>query len=148
MRLRILAAIALTLVVVFLYRVFIAPPHAFGEALAYTECPFRGDARVTVTSRVAPEDTFPVRVHEELHARQCRELGPFRYRLRNLTSRRKLSLEAPAYCAGARARLAQRLDSSLVRERMLDDATAAFKDLADSASVHAALRASCRDIAR
>jgi hypothetical protein len=143
-----LIAIALALAIVLVYRVFLAPAGAFGEALAYAECPFRGDATVTVTSRVAPEDTFPVRMHEEVHAGQCRELGPFRYRLKNLTARGKLTLEGPGYCAGARARLSRGIDTARVRERVLDDATAAFKNLADSASVRAALHASCPEIVK
>lgn len=117
------------------------------EPLAYTDCPFRGPARVRVTAHVAPEDTMPVRMHEEVHAAQCRDLGPVRYRLRNLTTRGRLSLEAPAYCAGARARLAQRMDSALVRERLADDAEAAFSDRASPAALLEALRRTCPEIA-
>jgi len=145
-RLRALVALALTLLVVLAYRVFLAPADAHGEALAYTTCPFRGDALVIVTPRVAPEDTFPVRVHEEIHASQCRQFGPWRYRFTNLSSRGKLSLEAPAYCAGARARLKQGMPVARVRERLLDDAEAAFRGAQDSLRVREALRVWCRDI--
>jgi len=148
LRLRVLIAFALVLAGALVYRVFVSPPDAFGEALAYTECPFQGDARVTVTPSVAPTDTFPVRMHEEVHANQCRTLGPLRYRLKNLTARGKLSLEAPAYCAGARARMQQRMDPTVVRERLYDDATAAFKGSAEPAVVRAALRLYCSEIAQ
>lgn len=146
MRLRLLIAIALTFVIVAVGGLMRTDPQ--GEALAYTECPWRGDARVTVTLAVAPGDTLPVRMHEEVHAQQCRQLGPLKYRLQNLTTRGKLALEAPAYCAGARARLAQRMGTALVRERLFDDATAAFKGSADPTAVREALRSACPEIAR
>lgn len=112
-------------------------------ALAYTECPWRGRARVTVRMQVSPGDTFPVRRHEEVHASQCDSLGPLRYRLANLTSNGRLSLEAPAYCAGARARREMGIGRMLVRERLRDDARAAFFPALDSATVVSALRQSC-----
>ncbi len=115
------------------------------ELQAYTECPFRGPARVTMSANVFPEDTMPVRMHEEVHAAQCRDLGPVRYRLRNLSTRGRLSLEAPAYCAGARGRLVQRTDSARVRERLKDDSEAAFSGLADSV-VADALRRACPEL--
>lgn len=145
MRLRVLIAIAVLLGGVLVYRTY-GSTQRFGEALAYTECPVFGDARVTVSDRVAPEDTFPVRLHEEVHASQCRELGPWRYRLRNLTTRGKLALEAPGYCAGAHARLAMGQDSARVRERVMDDAAAAFAGLASETTVREALRRTCRDV--
>lgn len=145
-RLRVLIAIALALAAVLVYQVFIAAPEVRGDPLAFAECPFRGEPRVTVTSRVTPEDTFPVRAHEAVHAEQCRKIGPWRFRLRNLTGRGRLSVEAPAYCAGARARLKQGSDPIIVRERLLDDAQAAFRGLADSTAVRNALRRSCPDI--
>jgi hypothetical protein len=73
-------------------------PDTPAEALAYTVCPFRGEPVVTLATRVAAEDSLPVRRHEEVHAEQCRRLGPWRYRVRNLTSGGRLLLEAPAYC--------------------------------------------------
>ena len=117
------------------------------QLLAFTECPYGGLPRVTVSDNVAPEDSMPVRMHEAVHAAQCAELGPTRYRLRNLTAEGRLSLEAPAYCAGARARLSQRMDSALVRERLKDDIKAAFRDRADSL-VMDALRSACPELAR
>lgn len=100
-----------------------------GEPLAWTECPVRGEALVTITEGVAPADTLPVRMHEEVHAAQCRSLGPWRYRARNLTREGRLSLEAPGYCAGAHARPTQGEDTARVRERLLDDAQGAFPGL-------------------
>ena len=145
-RLRLLVALALILAIVFVYR--LAGVRPYGETLAYTECPFWGEPRVTITSAVAAEDTQPVRVHEEVHASQCRRLGPFRYRRENLTTRGKLALEAPAYCAGARMRLTLRVDSAVVRERLIDDASAAFKGSTDPTALRAALRLYCPEIVR
>ena len=121
-------------------------PGVPAEALAYTECPFRGGPRLTMTDRVADEDSLPVRRHENVHAEQCRTLGPWRYRLRNLTSGGRLLLEAPAYCAGARARLAQGQSLVRVRERLVDDATAAFAATEPDSHVLRQLRQSCRDL--
>jgi hypothetical protein len=101
---------------------------------------------VTLTDRIAPEDSFPVRRHEEVHASQCRALGPWRYRARNLTSGGRLLLEAPAYCAGALARLEQGQSLARVRERLLDDATAAFSGIEPEKSVVQELRRSCGDL--
>ena len=116
------------------------------EALAYTECPWRSPARVTLTSRVAPGDSLPVLAHERVHASQCDALGPFRYRLRNLTARGRMSLEAPAYCAGARERLRLGWRVRRVRERLIDDATAAFHGKLEPREIVAALSAACPDI--
>lgn len=118
------------------------------SALAYTECPWRGPARVTLRPVVTARDSVPVRRHEEVHAAQCDSLGPARYRLTNLTARGRLSLEAPAYCAGARARLELGVPPALVRERLRDDARAAFHDALDSAVVDGALRQACPDLWR
>jgi hypothetical protein len=140
-----LTAIALGLVVVLVIRM--SRPQ-YGQALAYTECPFGGEPRVTINPGIAPEDTFPVRMHEEVHAAQCREMGPLRYRVTNLTMRGRRTLEIPGYCAGARARRAQGMDPARVRERVLDDASAALASGRDSASVAAALLAMCPDVFR
>jgi hypothetical protein len=142
-RVVLLLAIALASATLLAYRTF---ARAAGEPLAETECPFRGPPRVTVNAGLAAEDSMPVRLHEEVHAAQCRELGPVRYRIRNLTGGGKLSLEVPAYCAGARGRLAMRQDSVAVRVRLVDDAQAAFANIVDSARVRAALRAKCPDL--
>ena len=116
------------------------------EALAYTDCPWRSPARVTVTARVTRADSLPVLAHERVHARQCERLGPLRYRMRNVTARGRMSLEAPAYCAGARERLRLGQRPAYVRERLLDDATAAFGGMLDSAEVRAAIHAACPDL--
>ena len=116
------------------------------EALAYTECPWRSPARVTISARVTADDSLPVLAHERVHAAQCGELGPLRYRIRNLTSRGRLSLEAPAYCAAARERVRLGLPVRRARERLIDDATAAFHDKLDPAEVLATLTASCPEI--
>ena len=113
------------------------------EALAYTDCPWRGPARVTITANVTRADSLPVLAHERVHAAQCRSLGPLRYRLRNLRARGRMSLEAPAYCAGATERVRLGQDRRYVSERLRDDALAAFAGTLDSAEVLGMLRAAC-----
>jgi hypothetical protein len=114
-----------------------------GEVLAYTECSFRGPPRVVIRPDLAPPDTLPVRVHERVHAEQCRALGPVRYRLRNLTASGKLSLEVPAYCAAAQARLAASGHWESVRARMFDDIVAALHGVVDSALVARTVSRDC-----
>jgi hypothetical protein len=144
MRLKILLCVAAVLGIV-LAAQLVFGKRAAASVLGYTTCPLFGEPRVSVSLALAPEDTLPVRRHEEVHAAQCRELGPLRFRLRNLTERGKLALEAPGYCAGARGRIAQRMDTASVRERLLDDAQASFPGL-DTGTVRTALRASCPDL--
>ena len=146
MRRRLLVAIAFVVVVMGINR-FVFSPSGQANPLAYTECPFRGPARVRVLAGVAPEDTFPVRMHEEKHASQCETLGPWRYRVRNLTGHGRLTLEAPGYCAGAAARLSRGDDTARVQERLHDDAIAAFSGSLDSSKVLAALRSHCPTVA-
>ena len=116
------------------------------EALAYTECPWRSPARVTLTDRVTREDSLPVLAHERVHAAQCEALGPLRYRWRNLTARGRMSLEAPAYCAGARERLRLGLSARRVRERLIDDATSAFHGRLEPDLIEGALATACPEI--
>jgi hypothetical protein len=113
------------------------------DVLAYTVCPFRGDARVVMQAGIAAADSLPVRVHEETHVEQCRTMGPIRYRLRNLTAAGKLALETPAYCEAARARLGVRPDTIYVRARLAADMIAAFDGIVDSSAVVAAIAATC-----
>ena len=140
----ILLAIAGALAIYAAYRLFVAPPPM--NPLAYTSCGFSGEPQVVLLPEVATEDTFPVRMHENVHAEQCRTMGPWRYRWRNFSARGRLGLEAPAYCAGARARLQQGQKLARVRERLIDDATASFAGLVDAAQVQAALRGACPEI--
>ena len=117
-----------------------------GEPLAYTTCTLDGPKLVMDVGMLAPEDTLPVRMHEDVHAGQCAALGWTRMRLRNLTAGGRLSLEAPAYCAGARARLRRGDNHKATRERMFDDANAMFAGRLDSATVNGALRAACPEL--
>lgn len=145
-RLAVLLGIASVLAVVLVVR-WTTPPR--GNALAFTECSWTdGPVVVMIGSRIAPEDTAPVRAHEEIHADQCDDLGWLRYHLRNLSVGGRLSLEAPGYCAGARERLRRGDDTAATRERMFDDAMAMFAGQADSARVGAALRGTCPELAR
>ena len=117
-----------------------------GQPLAFTDCTLNGPVLSMNVGALAPADTFPVRAHEEVHVRQCNEMGWMRMRWRNRTAGGRLSLEAPAYCAGARARLARGDNHGITRERLFDDANAMFAGALDSAQVNAALRAACPDL--
>lgn len=114
-----------------------------GDVLAFTTCPFRGPAVVVTAPGLATEDTLPVRLHEEVHAAQCRALGPVRYRIRNLTGTGKLSLEVPAYCAAAEARVRSGWTRRNARERLNDDIQAAMSGVVDSAVISQTLRRDC-----
>jgi hypothetical protein len=116
------------------------------EVLAMTTCPFRGGPVTSVSPGLSEIEIAHVAAHEAVHAKQCLTLGPLKYRLRNLTS--KVELEAPAYCAGAAARLSFGMDSAEVRTRLLDDAVEALRGTADSAKVVEALELSCPAIIR
>ena len=96
---------------------------------------------------IAPWDTLATRVHEEKHAEQCRVLGPVKYRLRSLTSAGKLSVETPAYCAAAVARLTVDPDSQYASDRLHTDMIEGMSDLVDSLAIKAALLKECPAIA-
>jgi hypothetical protein len=114
--------------------------------LATTTCPFSGEPVVTISAAVVPQDSEPVRAHEEVHAAQCRQLGPWRYRWTNLRGAGKLGLEAPAYCAGAAVRLRAGQDSGRVRLRLIENAYEALAGLADSTAIRRSLQAACPTI--
>lgn len=116
------------------------------EVLAYTSCTLSGPELVMNAALIAPEDTQPVRMHEEEHVRQCSELGWATMRWRNLTAGGRLTLEAPGYCAGARARLRRGDSYRVTRDRLFDDANAMFAGSLDSSRVNAALRATCPEV--
>jgi hypothetical protein len=145
-RVAVLTAAALIFAAVLADRLMNPAP---AQALAFTECSWAdGPLVVMVVSRIAPEDTAPVRAHEGVHADQCDDLGFLRYRLKNLTVTGRLRMEAPGYCAGARVRLRRGDDSSATRERMFDDMGAMFLGQADSSRVNQALRDACPELAR
>lgn len=139
--------IALAVLVIALAAVLVARSNApRGQALAYTSCAFSGPVLVMDAARIPPEDTLPVRRHEEVHVQQCHDMGWMRMRWKNLTAGGRLSLEAPGYCAGARARLRRGDDYAITRERLFDDANAMFAGAVDSVRVNAALRANCPEL--
>jgi hypothetical protein len=111
--------------------------------LATTTCPFSGEPVITISRDVVPIDATPVLVHEEVHAAQCRSLGPWRYRWENLSGSGKLALEAPAYCAGAMVRIHMGQDSARVRVRLIENAYEALGGLADSATIRRSLQQAC-----
>ena len=111
------------------------------EVLAITTCPFIGEPVTRVSPDLATNELAHVTAHEGVHAQQCRDLGPVKYRIRNLTS--KLSLEAPAYCAGAAIRIATGQSPVDVKMRLIDDAVEALRSTADSAKIVRALEDAC-----
>jgi hypothetical protein len=147
MRVRPVFLISLLVVAAWGGRVWWLRAHRAARTVAYTTCPFRGPARVVIRTDIQPWDTLAVRVHEEVHAAQCRDLGPVRYRLRSLTANGKLSLEAPAYCAAARARLAVEHDREYASDRLHTDMIEGLSDVADSGAVKEALARECPEIA-
>ena len=139
-------ALLCLLVVVLGWLVFLRASAPQVQPLAWTSCTLGGPVLMMDVARLAPEDTQPVRMHEDVHAEQCATLGWTRMRLRNLSAEGRLSLEAPAYCAGARARLRRGDDYAITRERLFDDANGTFAGTVDSARVNAALRNACPEI--
>jgi hypothetical protein len=115
--------------------------------LATTTCPFRGEPVITISTAVVSIDSAPVRAHEEVHAAQCRSLGPLKYRWTNLRGAGKLGLEAPAYCAAAAVRIQMGQDSGRVRLRLIENVLESLEGLADSATIRRSLQASCPAIA-
>ena len=113
------------------------------DVLASTTCPFRGMPVVEVRPGLAPADTLTVRVHEAVHAAQCTRLGPMQYRITNLTGSGKLSLEVPAYCAAAVARIQSGWTQRAARDRLRDDIYAAMSGSVDSSRIASALRRDC-----
>jgi hypothetical protein len=121
--------------------------HRAARTIASTTCPFFGPPRVTMVADMQPWDTMPTRAHEDVHAAQCRELGPIKYRVRNLSAAGKLSLEAPAFCAAASARIRVDPDSNYASERLHTDMIEGLSEIADSATIKRSLMAACPAIA-
>jgi hypothetical protein len=115
--------------------------------VAWTTCPFVGEPVVRMVDDIPWYDTLVTRVHEEKHAEQCRQLGPVRYRLRSLTAAGKLSVETPAFCTAAAARLTVDPDSEYVSDRLHTDMIEGLSDIADSNTIKAALLKECPAIA-
>lgn len=121
--------------------------HREARTIAWTTCPFFGPPSIVIVTDLQPWDTMPTRVHEDVHAAQCRELGPIRYRLRNLTTAGRLAAEAPAFCAAAVARLRVDPDSSYVADRLRTDAVEGLSHVADSLTIMLSLMSSCPALA-
>ena len=139
--------IALTVVLALGGRVAWLHSQRAARTIATTTCPFFGPPRVTIVADLQPWDTMPTRAHENVHAAQCRDLGPVRYRLRNLTTAGKLSMEAPAFCAAASARLRVDPDSEYASDRLHTDMIEGLSNVADSATIKRALMSACPAIA-
>lgn len=121
--------------------------HRAARTIATTTCPFFGDAVVTIVNDLQSRDTMPTRVHEDVHAAQCRQLGPVRYRLRNLTASGRLRAEAPAFCAAAAARMRVDPDSAYANDRLHTDMIEGLSDVADSLAIKRSLMVACPEIA-
>jgi hypothetical protein len=146
---RILRLVLLALLLVALgLALVLRAPRPRGQALAFTTCGFSGPTLVMAAAGIPPEDTLAVRAHEDVHIQQCRDLGWMRMRLKNLTGSGRLALEAPGYCAGARARLRRGDDYAITRERLFDDVNGMFAGAVDSSRVNAAVRRACPELAR
>jgi hypothetical protein len=142
-RLKVLAAVALALGVALCLQLIVAKKSR-RDVLAFTACPVFGAPRTTINPGVETADLIPVRMHERIHESQCRELGALRYALRNMTRGGELSLETPAYCAGANARVSQGMNVASVRARLLDDMDAQFDGMRDA--VRERLQAECPEL--
>jgi hypothetical protein len=118
------------------------------RVFAYTTCPlFGGPPNVVMKNDIPFYDTLVTRVHEEVHAAQCREMGPIKYRLNSLTDAGKMKVETPAYCAAAIARLLVDADSEYVSDRVHTDMIEGMREYADSETVKSALMKECPAIA-
>lgn len=114
-----------------------------GRWVGYTDCSWRGKPRVVVRSGLRPIDSLAVAAHESVHAAECEELGPIRYRWRTLFASSNLALETPAYCAGARVRARLNGDTAFVRMTIPIDMIAAMGDVIDSATIVRSIAKSC-----
>lgn len=121
--------------------------HRAARTIASTTCPFFGPPVVEMVSDMQPFDTMPARAHEDVHAAQCRELGPIRYRLRNLTAAGRLRAEAPAFCAAAVARLRVDPDTAYANDRLHTDMIEGLSHVADSVAIKQSLMVACPEIA-
>ena len=121
--------------------------HRAARDVAWTTCPFFGPPVVKMVNDIPWYDTLVTRVHEEKHAEQCRQMGPVQYRLHSFTSAGKLSVETPAFCAAAAARLTVDPDSQYVNDRLHTDMIEGLIDVADSTAIKSALRKECPTIA-
>ena len=114
--------------------------------VAWTSCPVRGPARITIGSAVDSQALPAVMAHEQVHAAQCAALGPVRYWATNVRPGGRLQLEAPAYCAYARQRLTVDPDTEYQRDRLHEDLITAMR-AGDSDVVKQALLDACPEIA-
>jgi hypothetical protein len=114
-----------------------------GRWVGYTNCAWRGKSRVVVRSGLRSIDSLAVAAHESVHAAECEELGPIRYRWRTLFASSNLALETPAYCAGARVRARLNGDTAFLRMTIPIDMIAAMGDVIDSATIVRSIAKSC-----
>src|SRR3954468_1937018 len=114
-----------------------------GRWVGVTSCEWFGEPRITIRPGLRPAAAAGAAAHEAVHAAQCRQLGPARYRWRTMFAASNLALEAPAYCAGARARVRITGDSAFERTTIPIDMLAAMGDVVDSVAIMRALGASC-----
>ena len=106
-----------------------------GRWVGYTDCAWRGKPRIVIRGGLKRIDSLAVVAHESVHAAECEQLGPIRYRWQTLFAASNLALETPAYCAGARVRARLSGDTSFVRLTIPIDMIAAMGDVVDSATI-------------
>ena len=114
-----------------------------GRWVGYTDCAWLGKPRIVVRGGLRKIDSLAVVAHESVHAVECEQLGPLRYRWRTLFASSNLALETPAYCAGARVRAALSGDTAFVRATIPIDMIAAMGDVIDSVTIVRELAREC-----
>jgi hypothetical protein len=117
-----------------------------GRWVGRTHCSWRGAPRVEIIPGLARSESLAAVAHEAVHVDECKDLGPTRYRWNTLFASSNLGLEAPAYCASARVRLASGWSIPTTRSTVLDDMIAAMGDQLDSATLHRALTEKCPEL--
>src|SRR3954469_24599674 len=114
-----------------------------GRWVGITDCAWRGTPRVTIRPGLRRVDSIAAVAHESVHVDECQRLGPLRYRWNTMFAASNLALETPAYCAGARSRIALNHDTAFIRATIVEDMMAAMGDVVDSGRVISALRRQC-----
>jgi hypothetical protein len=117
-----------------------------GRWVGRTHCSWRGVARVEVIPGLTRVESIAAVTHESVHVEECAALGPVRYRWNTVFASSNLVLEAPAYCASARVRLANGWSVQTVKSTTLDDMRAAMGDQLDSAALYRGIVRVCPEL--
>jgi hypothetical protein len=141
-----LALLAITIIYgsVATWRRMNRPP---GRWVGYIECAWRGKPRIVVRQGLSQMESVAVHAHEAVHAAQCEQLGPLRYRWRTVFAASNLALETPAYCEGARVRARISGDTTFDRNTIPTNMLSAMGDVLDTATILRSLEATCPEFA-